>query len=516
MTEAPARLEIRPFPPQGGEREFRRLLERLPAGAYTCDPEGLITYFNQRAVEVWGRAPKLNDAEDRFCGSFKLYYPDGSPMRHDQCWMALALQRNEEYNGEEVVIERPDGARVTALAHANPIRDESGILFGAVNVLVDISERKRAEDELRQADQFKDEFLATLAHELRNPLAPIRNAVDILRMRGSLDTELHWASGVIDRQLRQLTRLVDDLLDVARITRGTLELRKERIEVAAVMRAAVETSNPVVQAGGHRLILSVPPEPLFVDADPVRVAQAIANLLNNAATYTGSGGCIWLSAERQGTQAVVTVRDTGMGIPAEMLPRIFDLFMQGDRSLERSKRGLGIGLTLVKRLIEAHSGTVGAHSDGPGTGSEFTIRLPAIGEAREAPCSDPGAARAPSVAARRILVVDDNRDAADTLGMALRSMGNEICTAYDGLRALEVVSEFRPDAVLVDIGMPGTSGYEVARRIRERPQGFEIVLIAVTGWGQPRDVGRSRAAGFNHHFVKPVDVAALMALLAPR
>lgn len=364
------------FPRQPGELTFHRLLEKLPAGAYTCDPAGLITYFNQHAVELWGRAPKLNDPEDRFCGSFKLFYPDGSPMRHDQCWMALALQRNEEYNGLEVVIEQPDGSRRTVLAHANPICEGEGTVWGAVNVLVDISDRKRAEDALRVADRSKDEFLAMLGHELRNPLAPIRNAVEILRIRGPGDAQLQWATGIIGRQVEQLTRLVDDLLDVSRITRGAIEVRKERVDLAAVIGAAVETSGPLLAAGNHEFTVSVDAR-IELDADPVRLAQAISNLLNNAANYTAPGGRVRLTAERDGDAAVVTVRDTGIGIRAEMLPRIFDPFTQADRSAHR-KGGLGLGLTLVKRLVELHGGSVRAHSEGPGKGAKFTVRLRAV------------------------------------------------------------------------------------------------------------------------------------------
>jgi signal transduction histidine kinase/CheY-like chemotaxis protein len=497
------------------ESEFRRLLEKLPAGAYTCSPDGLITYYNQRAVDLWGRAPKLNDPEDRFCGSFRLFSPDGSPIRHDQCWMAQALLTNEEYNGHEIVIERPDGHRLTVLAHANPIRDDSGRLFGAVNVLVDISDRKQAEVALREADRSKDEFLATLAHELRNPLAPIRSAVQILYMQETSSPESRHALEVIDRQMQQMTRLIDDLLDVSRITRNRLELRKARIDLAEVIRAAVDTSHPLIEAAGHELTVTVPPRELLLDADPTRLAQALSNLLNNAARYTEPGGHIWLTADQQGSDAVVTVRDTGVGIPGEMLPRIFDLFTQVDRALERAQGGLGIGLTLVKRLVEMHGGSVEARSEGPGAGSEFEMRLPLVVKpARAHQPAHEQAAGVPLTSSLRILIVDDNNDSALTQAMFLQLTGNDVRVAYDGMEALTIASEFRPDVVLLDIGLPRMNGYDVARQIRQQPWGASMVLIAVTGWGQEADKHRSREAGFDHHMVKPVDPTALMNLLA--
>jgi signal transduction histidine kinase len=481
--------------------QFNRFLEKLPAGAYTCDPDGLITYFNQRAVELWGRAPALNDPRDRFCGSFKLFAADGAALRHEECWMALALRLDQEYNGQEILIERPDGRRVTALAHANPIHDESGALVGAVNVLVDISDRKRTEDAMRDADRSKDEFLATLAHELRNPLAPIRNAVQILSRRDADSRESGWALEVIERQMRQMTRLIDDLLDVSRITRNKLDLRNERVDLGQVMQAAVETSRTLLEAGGHELIVRMPSPPLLLEADFTRLAQALSNLLDNAAKYTERGGRVWLTGERQGSDAVVTVRDTGIGIPAEMLPLVFEPFTQVDRSLERSRGGLGIGLMLVKRLVEMHRGTIEARSEGMGQGSEFTIRLPVVVEpSRETPEAGPREARPSPGSSLRVLVVDDNLDSAATLSILLRTSGHETRTAQDGLEAVAAAGEFRPDVVILDIGLPKMNGYEVAQAIRREPWGGErAVLIAMTGWGQESDKHRSREAGFDHH-----------------
>jgi PAS domain S-box-containing protein len=492
---------------------FRRLLETLPAGAYTCDPEGLITYFNPAAVRLWGRTPMLNDPEDRFCGSFRLFSTDGNPITHDRCWMALALKTREGYNGNEIVIERPNGSRVTALAHANPVRDDDGQLLGAVNVLVDISDRKRAEQALREADRAKDEFLATLAHELRNPLAPIRNAVYVLNLAGTSDPEVRWALGIIERQARQMSRLIDDLMDVARITGGRLELIRERIELTEVVRAAVETARPAVETQGHTLTVSVAPQPVFLNADLTRLAQAVSNVLNNAAKYTDRGGRIWLTAERQGSDAVITVRDTGIGIPAEALPHIFEMFTQADGRDEHGRGGLGIGLALVRRLVEMHDGSIAARSEGPGLGSEFTIRLPAVierGAERAAAPEAPAGGAGPL----RVLVVDDNWDAAASLGVVLRRAGHETRTAHDGVEAVGVAEQFRPEVVLLDIGLPKLNGLDVARHVREQPWGQRTVLVATTGWGQTADRVKSQAAGFDHHLVKPIDPTALLRVLA--
>jgi PAS domain S-box-containing protein len=496
-----------------GDTEFHRLLETLPAGAYTCDPDGLITYFNNHALELWGRAPKLNDPIDRFCGSFRLFATDGRAIPHDECWMARALRTETEFNGHEIVIERPDGQRRTVLAHANPIRDGSGKVLGAVNVLVDITDRKHAEDALQTADRSKNEFLATLAHELRNPLAPIRSAVQILNREGALGLESQWALSAIERQVRQMARLIDDLVDVARITSNRFELRKERVDLASVLRSAIETTQSLVKAGGQEFTVVLPEAAIEVDADPIRLAQAVSNLLHNAAKYTERGGCIWLIAERSGDAAMITVRDTGVGIPAVVLPHIFELFTQGEQVRTRTLGGLGIGLTLVKRLLEMHDGTVTAESAGPDMGSTFVIRLPAIAAASGSRLQAPAEVHQMSPPALRMLIVDDNRDAADSLAMLLRITGNEIRTAYDGVEALQVAGEFRPEVVLLDIGLPKVDGHEVARRLRREPWGQRVCLIAVTGWSDESDRARSRAAGFDHHLVKPLDTAHLNQLL---
>ncbi|HWG42501.1 MAG TPA: ATP-binding protein [Gemmataceae bacterium] len=428
--------------------------------------------------------------------------------------MALALQENNGYNEQEIVVERPDGSRRTALAHANPLHDESGKIVGAVNILVDITDRKRTEEEVREASRRKSEFLAMLAHELRNPLAPIRNGLQILRLAGNNSAAAAEARSMMERQFGQMVRLIDDLLDLSRITKGKIELRKQELDLAGAVQDAVETSRPLIEASGHQLTVTLPPGPVYVDGDRTRLAQVFANLLNNSAKYTPPGGRISLTVERHGSDVVVTVKDSGVGISAEMLPKIFDMFTQVDRSLERAQGGLGIGLSLVRGLVEMHGGRVEAHSEGHGKGSEFLVRLPVLlsphrnhqqhGEGHSPHCSS----------AYRILVVDDNKDSAISLAMMLKIMGHDTRTVHDGLAAVEAATAFRPDVMLLDLGLPKLSGYEVCRRIREQPWGEGVVLIAQTGWGQEEDKCRSKEAGFNFHMVKPIDPDALEKLLA--
>jgi PAS domain S-box-containing protein len=368
---------------------------------------------------------------------------------------------------------------------------------------------------LKESDRRKDEFLAILAHELRNPLAPIRNAVHILRAKGPPMPELLWATDVIDRQVHQMSRLVDDLLDVSRIAGGKIQLRKERIELRAVVNSAVEASRPLIDKWKHELTVTMPPEPIHLDADLTRLSQVLLNLLNNAAKYTDRGGRISLTVEKPGDQVLVRVKDNGIGIPADMLPRVFGMFTQVDRSLERAEGGLGIGLTLVQRLVELHGGSVKASSEGPGKGSEFVVRLPVATRAGAQKTPAPGRNLPLTVPFTcRILVVDDNRDAADTLGMLLRNLGHEVRLAHDGLEAVGAAADFEPDVVLLDIGMPKLNGYDTARRIRDQ-RGDRVMLIAVTGWGQEEDRRRSAEAGFDHHLTKPVNLGMLQKLIAP-
>ncbi len=800
---------------QDSESQFRRLLEKLPVGAYTCDAAGLITYYNQHAIELWGRAPALNDPVDRFCGSFKLFSADGSPIAHDDCWMARALREGREYNGHEIAVERPDGKRVLALAHANPIWDASGRLIGAVNVLVDVSDRQHALDaqtllaaivessddaivsksldgrilswnagaerlygypadeavgrsitmlvppdrhaeepailerlgrgeriehfetvrltkqgrlidvsvtsspvrdgagrvigashvarditsrklgeenlialkdqlgtqladvrrlqemsvrlsttlelqpildetlrtaaaiegadlgllslcdpehnclqvgaslgfdegslaavehvppgagacdaafqqqrrvvvedvesdpllapyrevarrvgfravhstplvtrsgkvvgvlsthfrrphrpsdrethlidlcarqavdfienarlyaELREADRRKDEFLATLAHELRNPLAPIRNSLQILRMSEDLSPATERVRDIIERQVDHMVRLVDDLLEVSRITRGKIELRKESVDLVTVIRNAVETSKPLIDAAGQQLAITLSPESMMLDADPVRLAQVVANLLNNAAKYTDPGGQIWLTARTEGAAAVISVRDTGVGIPAEMLPRVFEMFAQVNRTLHRAQGGLGIGLTLAKNLIQLHGGSIEAHSEGAGRGSEFVVRLPLATSQAAAAAAPAARGSQPRAPGRRILVVDDLRAAALTLARMLEKMGHEVRVAHDAETGLQMALAQPPELLISDIGMPGIDGHELARRVRQQPSLRGVRLVALTGYGHDRDRQQAHDAGFDHYLVKPADSEDFELLLGP-
>lgn len=410
--------------------------------------------------------------------------------------------------GNVTVIERP--ARVATGVSA--VRTAQRARQRQYEIRAHLEERKRTEQALRDADRRKDEFLAVLAHELRNPLAPLRNSLEILRLSGVRDATLRRATEMMERQVNVMVRLVDDLLEVSRITRDKLELRREPVEMATVIASVVETGRPLVDAAQLRLMLRLPAEPLRVEGDPVRLAQVFSNLLNNATKYTEPGGDITLTAWRDGDQAAVSVRDTGVGIPAEMLPRVFDLFTQVERNTSRAQGGLGIGLTLVKRLVEMHGGTVTASSSGTGSGSEFVVRVPLRKEqvARGAQASATAGLR-PGL---RVLVADDNRDAAMSMGELLRLLGADVRVVFGGLQALGTVREWIPDAALLDIGMPDLNGNEVARRIRLEPRLRDVVLIALTGWGQDDDRARSSSAGFDHHLTKPPDLDALWRLLA--
>ena len=364
---------------------------------------------------------------------------------------------------------------------------------------------------IQEEDQRKNEFLAMLAHELRNPLAPISNAVHILRVSAGDTAKLEWARELIARQLQQLVRLVDDLLDVSRITRGKIDLTIEPVDVSQVVAAAIETSRPNIDSARHTLSLQLPPKTLYVNGDFARVSQILANVINNAAKYTPNGGLISLSATREGEMLAFRVRDSGVGIPAEFISSIFEPFTQVDRSLARSHGGLGIGLTLVRKLVEMQNGTVSVRSEGRNRGSEFTVRLP-VAEAGAVPARPP-TADAPSVAGLRVLVVDDNRDVADSTASVMRMNGCDVHVAYDGKAALESVQRLRPDAVLLDIGLPTLDGYLVAEHIRALPENGHTMIVAVSGYGQEQDRLRSKSVGFDYHVVKPIDPTVLAGLV---
>ena len=411
-------------------------------------------------------------------------------------------------------MQRKDGSRFWASGITTALYDPAGELIGYTKVMRDSTARKEAEEGLKMADRRKDEFLATLAHELRNPLAPIRNSLQVLRMTScGTDPTTDRLCEMMDRQVNHMVRLVDDLLEVSRITRGQIELRTEPIELATVVRSAVETSKPLIEAAGHQLAVSLPSQPVVLNADPVRLAQVLANLLNNAAKYTNNGGQIWLTARVEQGQAVISVRDNGIGIPVAMQPLIFEMFAQVDRDAGRSQGGLGIGLTLVRSLIEMHGGTVEVASGGEGSGSEFVVRLPLPTDAEIRP-TDGGRPLASVISPQRVLVVDDNRDSAVSLGMLLKFLGAEVEVAHSGADALAALERFHPAVVLLDLGMPEMDGFEVAARIRQQPAHQNVLLIALTGWGQEEDRRKTHAAGFNHHLVKPADITSLQSLLS--
>jgi signal transduction histidine kinase/ActR/RegA family two-component response regulator len=369
--------------------------------------------------------------------------------------------------------------------------------------------------DIQEADRRKNEFLAMLAHELRNPLAPIRSAVQIMHLLRLDSPELNWARGVLERQVQHMVRLVDDLLDVSRITRGKINLQIEMVDMTTVVDRAVETCRPLLDAHKHDLSISLPPERLWVRGDPARLAQVVGNLLNNAAKYTKEGGRVCLTVAHEADQMVLLVQDTGIGISPEMLPHIFELFMQGDRSLDRSQGGLGIGLTLVRQLIELHQGSVQARSAGANQGSEFLVRLPLVSQEQIPAPSANGASETPQGdVRRRILLVDDNVDGANGLAKLLEMNGHEVHVAYDGPTGIQAAKALSPDVILLDIGLPGMDGYEVARQLREQPDLKLVPLIAVSGYAREEDRERSKQAGFDYHLVKPLDPQTLPALFA--
>jgi PAS domain S-box-containing protein len=415
----------------------------------------------------------------------------------------------------EYRILRPDGEMRWLEARARVYCDQEGQHRRMVGVSRDITRRKRAVAALEESNAEKDEFLAILAHELRNPLAPILSAAEIIRNTGTTHPDLQWAREILDRQARIMARLIEDLVDASHLSRQRLGLRKERIELAAVVETALETSLSLIEERRHQLTVSLPPGSLALDADPVRLAQVFANLLNNAAKYTETGGNIWLTAVQHGTEVVVSVRDNGIGIAPEAFPHIFDIFAQASPLSGQSRSGLGIGLSLVKGLVEMHGGRVELRSPVPGEGSEFLVHLPlAQAQAAAEAAPEQESAGPASNGSRRVLVVDDNRDSADSLARMLELAGHEVHTAYDGEQALRIAAEVQPDIALLDIGMPRVDGYEACRRMRKETWGERMLLIAITGWGQEADRRRTVEAGFDHHLVKPVYPATLMELLA--
>ena len=493
---------------RNSEKMYRAIGESIDYGVWVCDPDGRNIYASESFLRLVGLTQEQ-------CSNFGW----GEVLHPDDAERTIAAWKECVRTGGHWDIEHRfrgiDGKWHPILARGVPVKNDRGEITAWVGINLDISRLKQVENELREADRRKDEFLATLAHELRNPLAPIRNGLQIMRLMPDKAEAVEQARLMMERQLQQMVHLIDDLLDLSRISRGKIELRKERAALAAVVQSAIETSRPMIEQSGHQLTVSFPPDSTFVDADVTRLAQVFSNLLNNAAKYTEKGGHIWLSVERQGSEVAVSVKDNGIGIPSHMLSQVFEMFTQVDRSPGKSQEGLGIGLSITKRLVEMHNGTVEARSDGHGLGSEFIVRLPVLlSTAHEAQPSREDKQQAGTLAPRRILVVDDNEDSASSMALMIEFMGHEVRTAYTGLEAIEVASAFQPHVILLDIGMPGLNGYDACRRIREQSWAQDVVIIALTGWGQDEDKRRSQEAGFNHHLVKPVEPEKIEKLLA--
>jgi PAS domain S-box-containing protein len=493
---------------------FQTTLESIGDAVITTDTAALVTFLNPVAEAMTGWTSEAARGQP-LEAVFHILEENTRQPAENPAIRALREGAVIGLSNPTLLVSR-EGTECAIDDSAAPIRNEQGAVSGVVLVFRDITERLNAEKNLRAADRLKDEYLAMLAHELRNPLAPIRNSLQILKQPAANSEMREQAREMAERQVKHMALLLDDLLDVARISNGRIELRIQTVDLTALVRRTVEAVRPFVEEQRHELIVSLPPTAVHTSGDPTRLDQVLTNLLNNAAKYTKPGGKIWLTVESAGQEACLRIRDNGIGIAADVLPRIFDLFVQAQRREDRTQAGVGIGLTLVRRLVELHQGSVEALSDGPGQGSEFIVRLPLL--APTAPATEsievsprPGAAGA---AGQRILIVDDNRDAAETLAMLLRLHGHEVCLAYEGRSALEVARAFGPGLVFLDIGMPDMDGYQVARAFRADFTMADSTLVALTGWGQEEDRKRSQEAGFDHHLVKPVEPERLEELIA--
>ncbi len=498
---------------QESEEKLRLLADTIPQLAWMAKPDGEIFWYNRRWYEYTGTTAE----EMRGWGWQSVHAPEALAGVLER-WTA-SLATGEPFD-MVFPLKGADGEFRPFLTRVNPLRDDQDSILYWFGTNTDISEIKQMEAALIDADRRKNEFLAMLAHELRNPLAPIRNAGHVLRLATDNREVVRSAAEMVERQIGHLVRLVDDLLDVTRINRGKIELRPERIELAPVVNHVVEAAQVFIRCMDHAVTVSLPSHPVYLNADPIRLAQIIGNLLNNACKFTDSRGSIALAVDVEGgeghrPEAVIRIRDNGIGIPAEHRRRIFEMFTQVDTSLERSRDGLGIGLALAKHLVEMHGGTLDANSEGVGLGSEFVLRLPILVDAPTPSAPDSLGTESPP-ARRTILVVDDNQDSAISLAMLLEVNGHQTHTAYDGAQAVEAAATLQPDVVLLDIGMPMMNGYEACRRIRAAPGGKNVLLVALTGWGQDQDRQRTHEAGFDHHLVKPVDPQALMQLIRER
>jgi PAS domain S-box-containing protein len=493
------------------QRIYEAILTNTPDLAYVWDLNHRFIYANEGLLRLWGR--NWHEAVGKTC--LELGYDPAHAAKHD-CEIDQVIATQQPVRGE-IPFHGASGLRVHDYLLV-PVIGASGEVEAVAGTTRDITERKQLERSLLEADRRKDEFLATLAHELRNPLAPIRNAVQLLKLADTNEEMVRTARQIIDRQAHHLVRLVDDLLDVSRITVGQVNLRNERVSLRQVLDDALEAAAPAIEAGHHLLVLAIPdpedsPE---LEGDGTRLSQVFQNLLDNAAKYTPPGGTITLRAEVQREKVVVSVRDTGIGIAGDAQSRVFELFtrVHPDDAIKTS--GLGIGLSLARKLVELHMGSIEVRSAGVGKGSEFIVTLPAMPAMPAAAANkeiEPVIARTPTASDRRVLVVDDNRDAAESLGMLLEMENCAVSVAYDGVQALESLDSFKPNIALLDIGMPGMDGYELARRIRATRRGRELLLVALTGWGQADDKKRAIDSGFDEHLTKPVDPDLLTRVL---
>jgi PAS domain S-box-containing protein len=497
------------------EERFRLLVESVADYAiFHLDPKGNISSWNTGAERIKGYRP------DEILGRhFSVFYPEAD-VKAGKCELELQGAAELGRFEDEGWRVRKDGSRFWANVVITALRDPSGKLVGFGKVTRDLTERKRAEEEAaarlaaERANQTKDEFLAMLGHELRNPLAPIVSALQLLKLSGSVKNVREHQ--IIERQVNQMVRLVDDLLDVSRISRGKIELKKKPVDLLEVLARAAEMSIPAFERKGHKFVVHAPSHPLIVSGDDARLIQVFANLLTNAGKYTPDGGQVQLTVKEVGREIEVEVRDNGIGIEPALLPRVFELFVQGYRDAENAEGGLGVGLTLVRSLVELHDGRVEARSAGRGSGSTFTVRLPLHTQAAQAePLPAFGEAFEQSTGPRRkVLIVDDNQDARELLAELLQTLGHEVKTASDGPGALELMRRFAADVAVLDLGLPGMSGTELATQIKQRDPAGHIQLIALTGYGQPSDRLQTRAAGFDLHFVKPIDLKVLVDSIA--
>ena len=487
------------------EERFRELADSMPQLVWIANSEMQVTYYNARAAE-YGVIANQNDGYQ--------WTPAVHPEDLEatiEAWRE-AVARGGDYEKEQRLLVSGGGYR-WHLSRGHAQRDEKGVIVRWFGTATDIHDLKEAEAALREANRHKDEFLATLAHELRNPLAPIRSGLEFLKRTGVDSPKAAQVHDMMARQTDHLVRLVNDLLELSRLSQGLIEVRRETVDLAQVVNDAVAAARPTMADRRHRVTVSLPPEPLLLEADATRMTQVLVNLLTNAAKFTAPGGRIDISARAENGQVAVSVRDNGVGISAAALSRIFEPFVQIESGLDRSRDGLGLGLSLARRLVEMHEGRIEARSEGVGLGSEFIVRVPLANPPHAEDRHGAAVEDAREVLSRRILVVDDNHDVADSLAMLLESMGMDVRVAYDGPSALEIAFAFKPEIVFLDLGMPGMDGVETARRLRQIPDGNDAFLIALTGWGQAEHRSRTREAGFDEHLAKPVDLDTLMPIL---